>query len=65
MLGEPVRDFSGRIIAWIETKPNGDVYVREFSGRILGHYDKQCDVTREFSGRIIAQGNQIGMLIGK
>ena len=65
MLGEPVRDFSGKIIAWVEEKSNGDVYVREFSGMILGHYDKACDVTREFSGRIIAQGNQIGMLIGK
>ena len=65
MPGEPVRDFSGRIIAFEEHLPNGDIQVRAFSGMILGRYDKACNVTRDFYGRILAQGDCHGMLFGR
>ena len=61
-LGEPIRDFSGRIIAWEERQGN-DIIVREFSGKVLGRYDSKFNVTREFSGKIIAQGDAHGMLL--
>ena len=62
-LGEPIRDFSGKIIAWYDYQSNGDIIVRNFTGNILGRYDKAMDVTRNFTGNIIARGNAIGMLI--
>lgn len=54
---EPVREFSGRIIGWIETDSHGNQIIRAFSGLIIARYDKDLDVTREFSGRIISKGN--------
>ncbi len=62
-LGEPIRDSSGKIIAWYDYQSNGDIIVREFTGSILGKYDKAMDVTRNFIGNIVAHGNAIGMLI--
>ena len=60
--GEPIRDFSGRIIAWEEHQGN-DIIVREFTGRVLGRYDSQFNVTREFNGKVIAKGDVHGLLI--
>lgn len=39
MAEQIIRDFHGKIIAKIETKPNGDKTIRDFYGRILGKYD--------------------------
>ena len=55
MAREPIRNFSGKIISYVENKPNGDIVVTDF-------YDKQFDVTRDFYGKIIARGNCVGML---
>lgn len=65
MLGEPIREFSGKIIAWEERKPNGDIVVRNFIGTIIGWYDAGCDVTREFGGKVVAKGDAHGMFIGR
>lgn len=63
MAKETIREFSGRIIGYIETKPNGDKVVTAFSGRILGYYFKNRDVTTDFYQRIIARGDCCGMLL--
>lgn len=60
---EIVKDFSGNIIARINHQPNGDKVVRNFYGQNLGKYDAASDVTRDVYGRIIASGDQTGMLI--
>ena len=65
MAEETIRDFSGRIIAYIETKPNGDKVVKAFSRRILGYYYKNRNATTDFYGKIIARGDCCGMLIGR
>lgn len=65
MAEEIIREFSGRIIAYIETKPNGDKVVRAFSRKILGYYYKSRNVTTDFYGRIVAQGDCCTMLIGR
>jgi len=65
MAKEAVREFSGKIIAWIETDTKGNKTIRDFYGRILGKYDKASNTTRDFYGRIIAHGDQSGMLIHK
>lgn len=59
----PVREFSGKIIGWIETDNNGNKTIRDFTGKILGRYDKKFDVTRTFTGTIIARGDQSGILL--
>lgn len=60
---EAIRDFYGRIIGWVETKPNGDKIIRDFYGKIKGRYDKQLNVTRDFYGKIIGRGDLTSSLI--
>lgn len=63
---EPVREFNGKIMGWIETDRDGNQQVRDFYGRIQGTYDKKMNVTRDFYGRIITQGNTcLGLLYKK
>lgn len=62
---QTIRDFSGRIIGYIETDGQGNKTVREFSGRILGYYKKSLNVTTDFYGRTIANGDCCGMLFGR
>lgn len=63
---EPVREFNGKIIGWIETDRYGNQQVRDFYGKIKGTYDKKMNVTRDFYGRIITQGNTcLGLLYKK
>jgi hypothetical protein len=59
---EAIKDFHGRTIGYIETKPNGDKVVRDFYKRILGTYNKSSNTTRDFYGRIIARGDNTGIL---
>ena len=58
-----IRDFAGRILGSVETEVNGNKIVRDFYGRLLGKYDKRADVTRDKYGRIVARGDQCGILI--
>lgn len=58
-----VREFSGKIIGWVETDKDGNQQVRAFSGKILGRYDKQSDCTRDFYGRILTKGNTVNGLL--
>ena len=62
-LGEPISDYTGKIIAWYEYLGNGDIIVKDFYGHILGKYIKDGDITCDFYGKIVAHGNAIGMLI--
>lgn len=57
-----IRDFSGKIIGYIEDFPNGDKRVTDFYGRILGYYRKQDNTTRDFYNRIVARGDSSAML---
>lgn len=60
----PIKDFYGRIIGWIETDSvTGNKTGRDFYGRILGTWDKKLDVTRDFYGRIVMRGDGLSGLI--
>lgn len=65
MAEQIIRDIYGKIIAKIETKPNGDKTIRDFCDRILGQYDAATNTTRDFRGRVVAQGECLSMLIEK
>ena len=58
-----IREFSGKILGWLETDAAGNQQVRTFSGRIIGRYDKQLDCTRDFYGKIITKGNTVSGLL--
>lgn len=62
---ETIREFSGKVIGYIETKPNGDKVVRDFYRRLLGTYNKKLNVTKDFYGRTIARGDLSSMLLKK
>ena len=60
---EVIKDFYGRIIGYKDTLANGDIRVTGFDGSILGFYRKSQDRTVDFYGRLVAKGNQVGMLL--
>lgn len=61
---ENIKDRDGKIIGFMEFRDDGDIYVKDFSGRYLGFYDSRIDKTKDFYGRILFQGNMVGALIG-
>jgi len=58
-----IREFSGKIIGWLETDKDGNQQIRNFHGKILGKYDKALDCTRDFYGKIITKGNTVNGLL--
>ena len=54
---ETIRDFSGRILGYVETDSSGNKTVRDFYNRILGYYDAKLNVTRDFYNRVVARGD--------
>ena len=60
---ETIREFSGSIIGYLDHESNGDVYVRNFLGKNLGHYEASTDTTKDFYGRILYRGNMAAALL--
>ena len=63
---EKVRDWTGRIIGFIETDTiTGNKIAKDFYGRMLGRYVKKFNTTQDFHGRLVAQGDATMGLIYK
>lgn len=61
---QPIREFSGKIIAWMITDSDtGDKTLTNFNGVILGYYRKNRDVTTDFYGKELSKGDTLTMLI--
>lgn len=60
-----LKDWRGKIIGYIETKPNGDKIIKDFYRRIKGTYNKQLDMTKDFYGKPIARGDCLMLLLNK
>lgn len=60
-----LKNFSGKIIGFIDIKSNGDQELKNYSGKILGTFVKGGNVTRDFSGKILFQGNALTALIAQ
>lgn len=60
---ENIHDFYGRIIGYLERKPNGDVVAHDFAGRILGTYDKSLNATKDFHGKLLTTGDTTSGLV--
>lgn len=63
MKEEIIKDYYGRIIGYVETKPNGDKVGKDFYRRIVGYYEKRTNVTKDFYRRIVARGDALVGLI--
>lgn len=64
MTEQIIREFSGKIIGFIETDSDGNKVGRTFPSRkIVGRYDAKNDCTRDFSCRIVAKGDCVVSLI--
>ena len=63
MAREAIKDYTGKIIGYIETKSNGDKVIFDWTGRKLGEYIKSLDLTRDFYFKPIAKGDCIMMLL--
>ena len=59
-----VRDFYGRLLGTVEIDTvTGDKVIRDFYGKIRGYYNKRTNLTKDFYGKIVARGDQTGMLL--
>ena len=56
---QTIRKPNGTILGYIETDQEGNQTARDFSGKILGYYDKRSDLTRDFYGRVTTYGNSV------
>ena len=63
---EPVKDWRGRILGFIETDTQtGNKKVKDFYGKIKGKYNKRLDITQDFYGRKVSNGEQLLRLLDK
>lgn len=65
MKEEAIKDWKGKIIGYIEIKPNGDKVIRNFYRVIKGKYSKSLDYTYDFYGKRIGPGDQLMRLLEK
>lgn len=65
MSREQISEYAGRVIGYIETMPNGDKKITNFTGTILGYYKKAQNVTTDFFGRILYRGDMSAALLIK
>ena len=63
MARETIKDWRGKIIGFEDTDAAGNKTLRDFSGKVVGKYNKSLDITQEFSGRQVAKGNCVRMLL--
>ena len=56
---ENIKDFYGRVIGTIITKPNGDKVIKDFYGRVKGTYIKKSNYTKDFYGRVVGEGDTL------
>ena len=60
---ETIRDYSGRIIGYLDHESNGDITVRSYNGQMLGRYTARDDITRDYYGKILYRGNMAAALL--
>ena len=57
MFGEPVKDWTGKVLGWVDTDKNGNQTVKNFGGRVLAIYDARNNRTTDFAGKHLSEGN--------
>ena len=54
MTRETICEYSGMIIGYLDKENNGDITVKLFSGKIIGYYRANRNVTTDFSSHIFS-----------
>jgi hypothetical protein len=60
---DPIKDWTGRIIGWIEVDEYGNKTIRDFYNKVLSTYNKRLNITRDFYGRQVAKGDNLLLLL--
>ena len=60
---ETIKEFSGRIVGYIDHLPNGDTVVTDFYNKRLGGYSRSQNVTKDFYGKILYYGDMSAALL--
>ncbi len=62
---ERIKDWTGKLLGYVETDNQGNQKVKDWTGKLLGYYNAGDNTTREWNGRKIAEGNVAVSLIYK
>lgn len=62
---EPIKDWRGRILGYLEQEPNGDRIIRDFYQKKLGIYISNQDITKDVYGKIIGRGDLLMTLLNR
>lgn len=63
MAREPIKDFYGRVLGWLEDRGKY-IEATDFYGRRLGTYDKHLDTTFDFYGvRVCSGDGTVGLIM--
>ena len=54
---EAVKDWTGKILGWVDTDNKGNQIVYNFGLRVLAKYDAYNDWTTDFAGKVLSRGN--------
>ena len=57
MAREAVKDWTGKVLGWVDTDSRGNQTVYNFGMRVLAKYDAQNDRTTDFAGKVLSRGN--------
>jgi hypothetical protein len=58
-----IRNKSGKVIGSIMTQSNGRQVFRDRTGKLLGTYEPQSNITRDYTGKVVGRGNILAFLI--
>ncbi len=65
MSREAIKDWTGKVVGWIDKDDRGNKTIREYNYKIVGKYDSSTNTTRDFHGRVVAKGDHIGIMLNK
>lgn len=57
MFGEPVKDWTGKVLGFVDTDKYGNQTVKNFGGKVLAYYDAKRNRTTDFAGKVLSEGN--------
>ena len=57
MTKEPIKDWRGVVLGYVETDNCGNKLLKDFMLRPLGRYDKSSDMTKDAYGRAVGKGD--------
>ena len=59
-----IKDYYGRIIAYVDTDNQGNKVMTNYYGKILGRYNKSNNSVTDYNGKVIVYGeDSIGVLL--